>query len=91
MQITFQVSLYPIAKNDFKTPINNFIAGLRKSGIGVTVHETSTIGSGDAEKVFEAIKNAYVTASMQGDTVMVLTVVNGAPTGEELKELNRNQ
>lgn len=88
MDITFQVSLYPIAKEDFKTPINNFIAELKKEKIGVTVHETSTIGSGDIDRVFSALRNAYAAAAKTGDTVMVLTVVSGSPTKEELETLN---
>ncbi len=88
MNITFQVSLYPIAKEDFKPPINEFISELKKGGVGVTVHETSTIGSGDIETVFDTVKKAYATAASKGDTVMVLTVVSGSPTKEELDALN---
>ncbi len=88
MDVTFQVSLYPIAKKDFKTPISNFIASLKKGGISVAVHETSTIGSGNTDKVFEALKKAYLSAAKEGDMVMVVTVVNGAPTKEELDVLN---
>ena len=88
MNITFQVSLYPIARKEFKTPIDNFIKELRDDGIKVEVHETSTIGSGDSSKVFDSLKKAYSSAARSGDTVMVLTVVNGAPTKEELDKLN---
>jgi uncharacterized protein YqgV (UPF0045/DUF77 family) len=89
MNITFQVSLYPIARDDFKTPINNFIHELKNSDLDVSVHETSTIGSGELENVFDALKKAYVSAAKEGDAVMVLTLVNGAPTETELKELNK--
>jgi len=89
MKVTFQVSIYPIAKEDFKTPINNFISGLKREKIDVKVHETSTIGSGELEKVFEALKKSYASAAESGDTVMVLTVVNGAPTKKELSALNK--
>ncbi|MCL5268018.1 MAG: Ykof family thiamine-binding protein [Bacteroidetes bacterium] len=88
MNITFQVSLYPIAKEDFKTPINNFISELKKQHIDVTVHETSTIGSGDIDRVFNTLKNAYSSAAKKGDTVMVLTIVSGSPTKDELDVLN---
>ncbi len=89
MRVTFQVSLYPITKKDFKTPINNFISGLKKRKLELKVHETSTIGSGEIEDVFDALKEAYLSAGKQGDAVMVLTVVNGAPTKEELLLLNK--
>ncbi|MFZ1080753.1 MAG: YkoF family thiamine/hydroxymethylpyrimidine-binding protein [Candidatus Kryptoniota bacterium] len=89
MEITFQVSVYPIAKEDFKTPINNFISELKKKQLNVMVHETSTIGNGDIENVFEGLKEAYLSAAKQGDAVMVLTVVNGSPTKDELRKLNK--
>ncbi len=88
MDITFQVSLYPIAQKEFKPAIDDFIKELKDDGIKVTVHETSTIGSGEAAKVFDSLKKAYSSATRSGDTVMVLTVVNGAPTQDELKKLN---
>jgi len=88
MAITFQVSLYPIANKDFKTPINNFISELKREKLSVVVHETSTIGSGEIDDVFDALKKAYKTASKNGNVVMVLTVVNGAPTKGELSRLN---
>lgn len=88
MNITFQVSLYPIAQKEFKNPIDNFIRELKEDGIEVTVHETSTIGSGDSSKIFDSLKKAYSSAAKSGDTVMVLTIVNGAPTEEELRKLN---
>ncbi|HUI30083.1 MAG TPA: YkoF family thiamine/hydroxymethylpyrimidine-binding protein [Candidatus Acidoferrales bacterium] len=89
MEVTFQVSLYPIAKEDFKTPINRFILELKKGRLDVDVHETSTIGNGEIENVFDTLKKAYMSAAKNGDAVMILTVVNGAPTKEELTELNR--
>lgn len=89
MKVTFQVSLYPVGQSDFKKPIDRFIGDLKKDDIKVAVHETSTIGSGDIEKVFESLRKAYSAAAKSGDTVMVLTVVNGAPTKEELEKLNK--
>ncbi len=88
MNITFQVSLYPIAQSNFKIPIDNFIMNLRKDDMRVDVHETSTVGSGEIDKVFDSLKKAYSSAAKSGDTVMVLTVVNGAPSKEELAKLN---
>ena len=88
MEVTFQVSLYPIAKEDFKTPINNFISKLKQHDLDVMVHETSTVGRGEIGNVFGALMKAYRSAAEQGDAVMVLTVVNGAPTKDELAELN---
>ena len=89
MEITFQVSLYPIAQKDFKPPIDNFIKALKDDGIDVKVHETSTIGIADSSRAFDSLKKAYESAAMLGDVVMVLTVVNGAPTKNELEKLNR--
>ncbi len=89
MKITFQVSLYPIAQQNFKPPIDDFIKQLRDDGIDATVYETSTIGTADSSLVFDSLKKAYESAARKGDAVMVLTVVNGAPSKDELENLNR--
>ncbi len=88
MGITFQVSLYPIMQNDIRKPINNFIEDLKEGKLDVEVHETSTIGSGNIDYVFDVLKGAYMRASESGDTIMVLTVSNACPTKEELEKLN---
>lgn len=88
MEVTFQVSLYPIAQNNFRKPINGFIANLKSDQLKLEVHETSTIGIGDIELVFESLKQAYKQACGSGATIMVLTMVNEHPTREELNKLN---
>lgn len=88
MKVTFQVSLYPIGRKEFKPQIDYFIKELKQDGIEAIVHETSTIGSGDVDRVFDSLKKAYSSAAKSGDTVMVLTVVNGAPSQKELEKLN---
>jgi uncharacterized protein YqgV (UPF0045/DUF77 family) len=88
MGIAFQVSLYPLMQNDIHPAIDGFIANLKSQKLDVDVHETSTIGSGDVDKVFSALKEAYVKACEFGDTIMVVTVANGCPTKDELMRLN---
>lgn len=89
MEVTFQASLYPISQNDFRQPINGFIGNLKADRLKVEVHETSTIGTGDVDKAFDALKRAYINACKSGPTVMVLTLVNEHPSEKELKELNK--
>ncbi len=88
MKITFQVSLYPVGRPDFKPPIDAFVASLRADGLTPRVHETCTIGAGPLDEVLAAVRKAYAAAAAGGDAVMVLTVANGAPTREELERLN---
>ena len=89
MDVTFQVSIYPIAQDEFKKPIDGFISDLKNDKIEVRVHETSTIGECEIDRAFDAIKKAYAHACSSGPTVMVLTVVNEHPSKEELKALNK--
>ncbi|MGO9482216.1 MAG: YkoF family thiamine/hydroxymethylpyrimidine-binding protein [Candidatus Kryptoniota bacterium] len=89
MGITFQVSLYPLMQKDIRPAINGFISKLKSDGMDAVVHETSTIGTGNIDKVFGALKNAYIEACKSGDTIMVLTAANGCPTKEELNALNK--
>jgi uncharacterized protein YqgV (UPF0045/DUF77 family) len=90
IEVTFQVSLYPISQQDIYTPINEFIE-LMKKKLHAEVHETSTIGWGDLDSVLEAIKIAYTKACEHGEAVMVLTLSNNCPTPEELHKLNEHK
>ncbi len=88
MDVTFQVSLYPVGREEFKPPIDAFIADLRADGLRVDVHETATIGRGALAEVFAALERAYARAAKGGEAVMVVTVASGAPTKDELARLN---
>ena len=88
MNVTFQVSLYPVGREEFKPPIDAFIADLRADGLCVDVCETATIGRGALAAVFAALERAYERAAKGGEAVMVVTVASGAPTKDELARLN---
>ncbi|MGC8595265.1 MAG: YkoF family thiamine/hydroxymethylpyrimidine-binding protein [Candidatus Kryptoniota bacterium] len=88
IEVTFQVSLYPLSQKNIHTPIDEFINELMKRKLKVKVHETSTIGSGDLDSVLDSIKRAYTKACEHGEAVMVLTISNSCPTFEELHKLN---
>ncbi|NNN04900.1 MAG: hypothetical protein HKL90_03270 [Elusimicrobia bacterium] len=88
MNVTFQVSLYPVGREEFKAPIDAFIADLREDGLRVDVHETATIGRGSLAEVFASLARAYERATKGGEAVMVVTVASGAPTKDELTRLN---
>lgn len=88
-EVTFQVSLYPLLQKNIRKPIDEFIYELMNKKLKIEVHETSTIGSGDLDSVFDAIKKAYIKACEHGEAVMVLTVSNSCPTAEDLEKLNK--
>jgi len=88
MEVTFQVSIYPVAQKEFKKQIDGFISDLKNDKIKIHVHETSTIGGSEIKTAFDSIRKAYSRACKSGPTVMVLTVVNEHPSSEELKALN---
>jgi uncharacterized protein YqgV (UPF0045/DUF77 family) len=88
MNVTFQVSLYPVGREEFKTPIEEFVADLREDGLRVEVHETATIGRGEISEVFAALRRAFVVAANGGEAVLAVTIATGAPSREDLARLN---
>ena len=57
--IQCQISLYPIAAENYKEIINKSILSLEKLNISYTLTSTCTILKGEDSKVFEAVKLFY--------------------------------
>lgn len=70
MQITIDVSMYPLDQ-DYKPPIKDFIRQLRRcSGIELVTNQISTQVRGDFDAVTSAL-NACMKQTMQGDSKAV--------------------
>ncbi len=70
MQITIDVSMYPLDQ-DYKPPIKDFIRQLcRCSGIELVTNQISTQVRGDFDAVTAAL-NACMKQTMQGDSKAV--------------------
>jgi uncharacterized protein YqgV (UPF0045/DUF77 family) len=83
MDVTAQVSLYPLRQTGISPQIERAIAVFSEHGLKVTPGSMSTVISGDHDRMFDALKRAFQEAAAQGKTVMVVTVSNACPTGDD--------
>ena len=77
MQITAEISLYPLQEN-FEQAIIAFIGELKHSeGLEIYTHSMSTFVKGENALVFEAISKALETTGLNSDTVsLVIKIIN---------------
>ena len=77
MQITAEISLYPLQEN-FEQVIIAFIGELKRSeGIEIHTHSMSTFVKGENALVFDAISKALETTGLNSDTVsLVIKIIN---------------
>lgn len=76
MKLSAQISVYPLAQEDFLPGVDAAIAALQASGLQVRVGPMSTLITGDEEAVFAALRRAFKAAAAHGATIMVGTVSN---------------
>jgi uncharacterized protein YqgV (UPF0045/DUF77 family) len=79
MQVSAQVSLYPLGQSSLGPAIEAALQAFGARGLDYRVGSMSTLVAGEAEAVFEALRDAFQTAAAHGGTVMVLTVSNACP------------
>lgn len=82
MDISAQVSLYPLRKTEIKNSILQAIDIFRSHGLRVEVGPMSTLLVGEEEALFSALQETFQTASRSGDVVMVTTFSNTCPENE---------
>ena len=83
MKMMAELSLYPLREPDLALPIHDFIAALRSvAGIEMQIGPTSTVISGEADAVFDAVRAAYLTATATGQRVLVVKYINENPAAE---------
>ena len=77
MQITAEISLYPLQEN-FEQVIIAFIGELKRSeGIEIYTHSISTFVKGENALVFESISKALEKTGLNSDTVsLVIKLIN---------------
>lgn len=75
MLITVEISLYPLDEN-FKGPINDFIARLRThKGLEIVTNATSTQIVGEHSAVFNALTKETAVTFEQHHSVFVMKVL----------------
>jgi uncharacterized protein YqgV (UPF0045/DUF77 family) len=79
MEVAAQVSLYPLRQPGISSQIERAIAVFTQHGLKVTPGSMSSVVSGDHDRMFDALKQAFQVTAEQGEIVMVVTVSNACP------------
>lgn len=79
MQISAQISLYPLKQPRLSPTIETAWMILEENQLDLKKGEMSTVVSGEAEKVFGAIKEVFLKAAELGTVSMVVTFSNACP------------
>ena len=79
MNITAQVSLYPLRQVSIGPPIRAAVRVFRDHGLETRIGEMSTLVWGEEQAVFAALQEAFHQAAECGDVVMTLTLSNTCP------------
>ena len=77
--VSAQVSLYPLRREDLRTPIHRAWEIFRSHGLKMETGSMSTVLWGEAGDLFAALQEAFEEAGSQGDVVMVVTFSNACP------------
>jgi uncharacterized protein YqgV (UPF0045/DUF77 family) len=77
--ISVQVSLYPLRQTHLGPAISAVLEAFRTRGLEVSPGTMSTVISGDADSVFEGLKQSFKSAAALGDVVMVVSISNCCP------------
>jgi uncharacterized protein YqgV (UPF0045/DUF77 family) len=80
MDVSVQVSLYPLRQDRLSPAIREMQDVLSDAGLDVTPGPMSTLVTGDGAAVFEALKIAFLRTAATGHIVMTATISNACPT-----------
>jgi len=85
MNITAQVSVYPLGKPALDPPIQHAIARLQAAGLIAESGSMSTVVAGEAVAVFDTLREVFSELAGQGQVIMSVTFSNAcspsAPPG----------
>lgn len=76
MNITAQVSVYPLGQQALEPPIQQAIARLQAAGPIVEYGSMSTVVAGEVEAVFATLREVFGELADQGHVIMSVTFSN---------------
>lgn len=79
MQVSAQISLYPLKQQRLAPAIEMAWKVLEESQLNLKKGDMSTVVIGEAEVVFGAIKEAFLKTAETGPVSMVVTFSNACP------------
>ena len=85
MQVSAQISLYPLRQQRLSPAIEEAWEILERNEIDLEKGTMSTVVSGEVDKVFGAIKEVFLRSAEKGQVSMVVTFANACPMILECK------
>jgi len=82
MIISAQVSLYPLRQERLSPAIQAVSDALLAAGLHPETGSMSTLVTGEADRMFAALHQAFVRGAATGQVVMTVTLSNACPVGE---------
>ena len=82
MIISAQVSLYPLRQERLSPAIQAVSDALFAAGLHPETGSMSTLVTGEADRMFAALHQAFVRGAATGQVVMTVTLSNACPVGE---------
>lgn len=79
MRASAQISVYPLRQQRLGPAIEAVRVAFESQGLSPAVGPMSTHASGDAERIFSALREAFESAAATGDVAMVITLSNACP------------
>ena len=79
MNVSAQVSLYPLGQLDLAPAIEAVLSVFAEHDLLYEVGPMSTVVSGDDERLFMALREAFAQATELGGAVMTVTISNACP------------
>ncbi len=80
MNVQAEVSFYPLRTERIGAAINKFVDTLEQEDVEVSIGPMSTRLKGEADKVFEAVRQAFAQVAEEYPSVLVLKLSNSCPT-----------
>ncbi|MBW2149567.1 MAG: thiamine-binding protein [Deltaproteobacteria bacterium] len=79
MQISAQVSLYPLRQERLSPAIEEAWKIFQEYELEVQKGSMSTVINGEAEKVFGAIRHIFLISAQRGPVALIVTFSNACP------------
>lgn len=82
MNLSAQISVYPLRQSRLEPAIEVVRAVLTKHGLSPQVGPMSTLVIGENAVIFAALSEAFAEAAALGEVVMTVTASNACPTAQ---------
>jgi len=82
MNVQAEVSFYPLRTEHMGGAIDCFVEALQQEHVEVSVGSMSTRLEGEADKVFDAVRQAFTQTAGKCPSVLVLKLSNSCPAKE---------